>query len=54
MAKLDALIAETKEWRRFHVDQRNRGVKGAGIEALACAIRERALTDARACFAEEK
>jgi len=38
----------------FHVEQRNRGVKGAGIEALAVAIRERALRDAKAAIMRER
>lgn len=47
MEKLDQLIKETRDWRTFHRDQYLRGIKGAGIEAAACAIRERALLDAR-------
>ena len=46
MEKLDLLIRATREDRRwFHDKSRtNRGYK---VDALACAIRERALLDAR-------
>lgn len=47
MAKLEQLIADCHELKRWHVDRRNNGCRGAGIEALACAIRPRALIDAR-------
>lgn len=47
MAELDRMIAECASLRGFHAEQRRRGVRGAGIEALACAIRERALRDAK-------
>lgn len=47
MAELERLIAETHEWRVFHAEQYRRGVRGAQIEAAACAIRETALKDAR-------
>ena len=46
MAEIKRLIAETKEWRAFYVARRNAGERGAGIEALACAIRQKALEDA--------
>lgn len=46
MAKLAAMIAECEELRAFHRDQRSSGVKGAGIEGAAVAIREKALRDA--------
>lgn len=46
MAELEQMIAECAMLRAFHVEQRNRGVRGAGIEALAVAIREKALKDA--------
>lgn len=46
MAAIEKLIQECRELRAYHVDRRNNGVRGAGIEALACAIRERALKDA--------
>ena len=53
MAELNRMIEECKDLRAFHVTQRNNGVRGAGIEALAVAIRERALLDAkRAVLAE--
>jgi hypothetical protein len=44
------MIAECKDLRAYHVDRRNNGVRGAGIEALAVAIRERALKDAKAAL----
>lgn len=50
MAELNRLIAETREWRAFHVQRRNMGIKGAGIEALACSIREKALLEAKRAF----
>lgn len=50
MNELNELIAETQGWRGYHVQRRNLGHKGAGIEALACAIREKALLDAKRCF----
>lgn len=46
MAAIEKLIQECRELRAYHADRRNHGVRGAGIEALACAIRERALKDA--------
>lgn len=53
MAEIDRLIAEVHEWRLFHREQYRRGVRGAEIEAAACAIREVALRDAkRAVLAE--
>ena len=50
MADLDRMIADCVELKAFHVAQRNAGVRGAGIEALAVAIRLRALHDARAAI----
>lgn len=50
MKELERMIAETEEWRSFHRDQFRRGVRGACIEASACAIRERALKDARSAI----
>lgn len=47
MAELDRMIAEVHAWRMFHREQYARGVKGACIEAAACAIREQALRDAK-------
>lgn len=47
MAEIDRMIAETHEWRQFHAEQYRRGVRGAQIEAAACAIREAALRDAK-------
>lgn len=47
MGELVRMIEETRALRKFHHDQFRRGVKGASIEAAACAIRERALEDAR-------
>lgn len=54
MAELERMIAECKELRRYHVDRRNAGVRGAGIEALAVAVRERALLDARRAIQNER
>ena len=48
MSEIERMIAETHEWRLFHRAQYQRGVRGAAIEASACAIRERALRDALA------
>jgi hypothetical protein len=47
MAELERMIAEVREWREFHAEQYRRGVRGASIEAAACAIRETALLDAK-------
>jgi hypothetical protein len=47
MAELDRMIAECAQWKQFHVAQRNAGVRGAAIEALACDIRLTALRDAK-------
>ncbi len=44
---LEKMIEDCKALRAFHVAQRNSGVRGAGIEALAVSIRERALLEAR-------
>lgn len=41
MAELDRMIAETRQWRVEHHNERR------CIEAAACAIREKALLDAR-------
>jgi hypothetical protein len=55
MSELNRMIDECAEMRAFYVAQRNRGIRGAGIEALAVAIRQRALLDARrAILAENK
>lgn len=54
MAELERMIAECGELRAYHVRQRNAGVRGAGIEALAVAIRERALKDARNAVLKEQ
>lgn len=48
MSEIERMIAETHEWRLFHRAQYLRGVRGAAIEASACAIREKALRDALA------
>jgi hypothetical protein len=53
MAELDGMIAECKDLHAYHVARRNSGVRGAGIEALAVAIRERALLDARRAIHSE-
>ena len=54
MAAINRLILETQELRRFHREQFCRGVRGAQIEAAACAIRERALLDAREAIMTER
>jgi len=46
MEEIKKLIETTQKWRRFHREQYERGVKGACIEAAACAIRETALHEA--------
>lgn len=50
MSKLIQMINETKQLRKFHSDRFKFGVKGACIEAAACAIREQALLDAKAAI----
>lgn len=50
MAEIEHMIAETREWREFHAAEFRRGVRGAQIEAAACAIREKALRDAKAAI----
>jgi hypothetical protein len=50
MAELDRLIVEVRQLREFHREQYRNGVRGACIEAAACAIRERALLDAKAAM----
>lgn len=54
MAELNRMIVECKDLRAFHVAQRNSGVRGAGIEAMAVAIRERALLDAKRAIQNER
>jgi hypothetical protein len=54
MAEIERMIAEVHEWRVFHREQYRRGVKGAQIEAAACAIREIALKDAIAAILRER
>ncbi len=54
MAEIERMIAETHEWRLFHRAQYQRGVRGACIEASACAIRERALLDAKSAIERER
>jgi len=46
MDKLDEMIAETRNWRLYHRTHRN------VVDASACAIREKALLDARAAIKE--
>jgi hypothetical protein len=53
MAELEKMIEDCKELRAYHVARRNSGVRGAGIEALAVAIRERALIEARNALLRE-
>ena len=54
--RIKALIATTREWRSFHDERRRLAEIGSrkrsedGIEALACAIREKALREALACL----
>lgn len=54
MAEIERMIAETREWRLFHRARYQSGVKGASIEASACAIRERALLDAMSAIQRER
>lgn len=54
MAEIERMLAEVREWRAFHADQYRRGVRGASIEAAACAIRERALLDAQKAIRAER
>ena len=54
MKELEQLLVEVKEWRAYHHNQALNGVKGAQIEALACAIRERALLDAKQAIERER
>lgn len=48
------MLVEVREWRQFHAGQYRAGVKGACIEAAACAIRERALLDAKKAIEAER
>lgn len=55
VAEIDRMIAECADLRAFYVARRNAGERGAGIEALAVAIRQKALNDAkRAILAERR
>lgn len=54
MKELDAMIERCRDAREFHKRQRDRGVEGASIEALAVAIRERALRDAKLAILRER
>lgn len=54
MVELDRMISETHEWRVFHREQYRNGVRGASIEAAACAIREIALRDAKTAILAER
>lgn len=54
MAELERMIAEVCEWRLFHREQYQRGVRGASVEAAACAIREIALRDAKQAILAER
>jgi len=54
MAELNRMIDECAELRAFHIAQRNRGIRGAGIEALAVAIRQKALLDAKKAIEREQ
>lgn len=47
MQELDRMIAEVKQWKEYHSQQFRNGVKGATIEAAACAIRLKGLEDAK-------
>lgn len=54
MIKLQQMIDETRKERRWFVDRfRKTGNHGHSIEALACAIREKALLDALAAVRDE-
>lgn len=54
MAALEQMIRECADLRAYHVARRNGGVRGAGIEALAVAIRERALRDAKKAIENDR
>lgn len=54
MDEIERMIAEVHEWRVFHREQFRRGVRGACIEASACAIREIALLDAKKAIERER
>lgn len=54
MKELGRMILETHEWRLFHRANYKKGVKGAGIEASACAIREVALKQAKEAILKEQ
>lgn len=53
MPEIERMIAEVHQWREFHAAEYRRGVRGAQIEAAACAIREKALRDAKAAILRE-
>jgi len=53
VAEIERMIRECRDLRAYHIARRNSGVRGAGIEALAVAIRERALRDALAAITPE-
>jgi hypothetical protein len=54
MEEIEEMIREAREWRKFHREQRLNGVRGAGIEAMLSAIREKALCDARDAILRER
>jgi hypothetical protein len=54
MERLKELIIEAHNTKEFHRNQYRNGVRGACIEAAACAIREQALIDALSCFEQKK
>lgn len=47
MQELEEMIVEVKQWKEYHSQQFRCGVKGASIEAAACAIRLKGLEDAK-------
>lgn len=53
MAKLEVMIEETRRWRAIHRAAYLAGQKSRCIDATACAIREKALLDAKKAFARD-
>lgn len=54
MAELDHMIAETRKWRVTHAIAARNGHPARHVDAAACAIRERALLEAKSAIIAEK
>lgn len=54
MNEINRMIDETHEWRIFHRRQYQMGIRGAAIEASACAIRLVALKQAKEAILREQ